>query len=326
MNKIKFKFLDIPIIRSCNLGCGGCLTFSDSKKIKGLVNLQDSKEWLQHWAAKLDPSAVTIFGGEPLLHPQFVAWCKEMRQRWPESELRINTNGYYLDRLYDKIDLLFTEDIRPQFMVSIQTGHEPYYSMVKKNIEQLKILVLEHLQNKYPEKHIVWNLWLVEEEIHKKWWRIDIDGVDSGIRITSCEQWQIPWQAHYQGVEHSLKPFYDYNDQWYENNHKSCQAKDFVNLYEGKIYKCPTSAVLEQTLSTFNLTNDSDWLPYLEKYPVLDTAASDDQIAAWFATQEHPEKVCNMCGFSGPKWTSGHLNRHELKQGWNFEVIPIESL
>ena len=326
MNKIKFKFLDIPIIRSCNLSCGGCLTFSDSKQIKGLVNLQKSVAWLEHWATRLDPSAVTIFGGEPLLHPQFVNWCKEVRRLWPKSELRINTNGYYLDRLFDTIELLFTEDIQPQFMVSIQTGHDPYYSLVKQNIEKLKLLVLEHLRNKYPEKHIVWNLWLVEEEIHKKWWRIEIDGVDSGIRITSCEQWQIAWQAHYQGIEQGLKPFYDYNDPWYSDNHKSCQAKDFVNLYEGKIYKCPTSAVLEQTLSTFNLTNDSDWLPYLENYPVLDTSATDSEIVDWFDTQKNPEKVCNMCGFGGPKWTSGHLNRHELKQGWNFEVIPIESL
>ena len=99
MNKVKFKFLDIPIIRSCNLECGGCLTFSDSKKIKGLVNLDQSRPWLEHWASRLDPSAVTIFGGEPLLHPNFIGWCKQVRQLWPNAELRINTNGYYLNTL-----------------------------------------------------------------------------------------------------------------------------------------------------------------------------------------------------------------------------------
>jgi organic radical activating enzyme len=326
MNKVKFKFLDIPIIRSCNLSCGGCLTFSDSKRIKGLVNLEESKEWLAHWADRLDPETVTVFGGEPLLHPQFVEWCIELRRLWPKADLRINTNGYYLDTVYDKIESLVTEEIRPQFIVSIQTGHEPYYSIVKQNIEKFKELVLSHYNQKYPEKNTVWNLWLDEQEIYKKWWRIDIDDIDTGMRITSCEQWRIYWQAHYQGVEDKLKPFYNYDDQWYSDNHSSCQAKEFVNLYKGKIYKCPTVAVLDHTLQTFDLAEDQDWAPYLENYPTLDTSASDSEVAAWFATQKNPEKVCNMCGFGGPKWTSGHLNRHELKQGWNFEVIPIESL
>ena len=149
MNKVKFKFLDIPIIRSCNLSCGGCLTFSDSKRIKGLVNLEESKEWLAHWADRLDPETVTVFGGEPLLHPQFVEWCIELRRLWPKADLRINTNGYYLDTVYDKIESLVTEEIRPQFIVSIQTGHEPYYSIVKQNIEKFKELVLSHYRQKY---------------------------------------------------------------------------------------------------------------------------------------------------------------------------------
>ena len=325
MNKIKFKFLDIPIIRSCNLGCGGCLTFSDSKKIKGLVNLNKSKEWLRYWADKLDPEEVTIFGGEPLLHPQFIEWCREVRSLWPNVGLRINTNGYYLNNLFDKISELFTEEIRPQFIVSIQTGHDPYYSSVKQDIDQIKNLVLQSLKEKYPNKKIEWVLWLDEPEIYKRWWRIDIDDCDTGIRITTCEQHKIPWQAHYQGTEGSLKPFYDYNDSWHTDNHKFCQAKNFVNLYKGKLYKCPTVAVLEHTLKTFNLPNDLDWEPYLENYSSLDITADNEEITNWFSNQKHPEKVCNMCGFSGPKWTHGHLNRHELKEGWKYQTIPIDS-
>jgi organic radical activating enzyme len=326
MNKVKVKFLDIPIIRSCNLGCGGCLTFSDSKKIKGTVNLNESKDWLEHWAARLDPEAVTVFGGEPLLHPQFVDWCRELRRLWPEADLRINTNGYYLDRLYSKVDQLFTEEIKPQFIVSIQTGHEPYYSIVKNNIETLKDKVLVYYKQKYPNSKVVWNLWLDEEEIYKKWWRIDIDDVDTRIRVTSCEQWRIYWQAHYQGKEDTLLPFYNYDDPWYKENHEYCQAKEFVNLYKGKIYKCPTTAVLEHTLTTFNLENQESWKPYLTNYVSLDMTASDEEVATWFKTQAEPEKICNMCGFGGPQWSSGHINRHELKENWKFEVIPIESL
>lgn len=319
MNKVKFKFLDIPIIRSCNLGCGGCLTFSDSKKIKGLVNLNKSHEWLEFWSKKLDPEAVTIFGGEPLLHPQFIDWCLAVREYWPNAELRINTNGYYLDTLYDKLDTLFTETIKPQFIVSIQTGFEPYYTSVKNNIETLKEKVLAHFLKKYPNQNVIWNLWLDEEEIYKKWWRIDIDGIDTRIRITSCEQWRIYWQAHYKGKEQFLQPYYNYNDQWYNDNHSLCQAKEFVNLYNGQLYKCPTTAVLRHTLETFNLQNNENWVPYLENYKSLTTDASDKEVIDWFNSQEVAEKICNMCGFAGPNWSSGHINRHEPKVNWKLK-------
>ena len=164
-------------------------------------------------------------------------------------------------------------------------------------------------------------MWLNEPDIFKSWWRIDINENDTGIRITSCEQHKIPWQAHYQGFEKELKPFYSYTDTWYIENHKSCQAKNFVNLYKGKLYKCPTTAVLEHTLTTFNLTTHNDWQQYLQNYQYLDTTATDIEIADWLKNQQNPEKICNMCGFSGPKYTNGHLNKHELKKNWKLKVI-----
>lgn len=323
---IKLDTLDIPIIRSCNLSCGGCLTFSDSKKIKGIVRLEDSMPWLEHWAKILDPTVVTVFGGEPLLHPQFIEWCLEIRRLWPNAGLRINTNGYYLDKILDKIDTHFIEVVRPQFVVSIQTGHEPYCSMVKQNIEKVKDTILNALKITYPNKVVYWDLWLDEPEIFKSWWRIDVDGASIGIIISICEQHKLTWQAHYHGSEHSLEPFYNYNDQWHVENHTSCQAKNFVNLYRGKLYKCPTVAVLEHTLQTFNLTNHTDWVEYRENYKPLDMESTPAEIEAWFENQKNPEKICNMCGFAGPKFTAGHLNRHELKENWKFEIIPIESL
>jgi hypothetical protein len=95
-------------------------------------------------------------------------------------------------------------------------------------------------------------------------------------------------------------------------------------LYKGKIYKCPTSAVLGHTLETFNLTDKPEWTEYLDNYDALTVDASDEQIKKWFETQSKPEKICNMCGFSGPKYTNGHLNRHELKEGWKFDIVPLD--
>ena len=241
MEKVKFRSLDIPIIRSCNLSCGGCLTFSDNKKIKGLVDPEESRPWLEYWSTKLDPDMVTVFGGEPLLHPNFVEWYKIIKEYWPNTYPRINTNGYYLDRLFDRVEDFFTEELQPKIIISIQTETEPYLSMVRQNIATLKQLIQEHYSKKY--KNVRWELWLDEPELNKEWWRLDRDvpisempaGTTSiPIWLTITEQYQAHWQAHYQGSGETLLPYYDYNDQYAASNHNICQSSPFVNLYVNK--------------------------------------------------------------------------------------------
>lgn len=324
MSKVKVKFLDIPIIRSCNLNCAGCLTFSDGKKIKGLVKLDESIEWLEHWSKKLDPTIVTVFGGEPLLHPQFVEWYKAIKHYFPDSTPRINTNGYYLHTLFDKIGDFFTEELQPRFIVSIQTEAEPYQTIVRNNIAELKQRVLDHYAAKYPNETVTWNLWLDEPEWLKKWWCIDIGGRNTGIWIVECTQYNQYWQDHYEGEMENIRPFYKWDDVHAATNHAACQAAPFVNLYKGKIYKCPTVAVLEHTLDTYGLMEEPEWDDYLKKYKHLDMNSTDEEIAQWFETQKSPENICNMCGFTGPKSRGGgHKNGHEPKEGWKLKQIPI---
>jgi len=332
MDKIKFQQLDIPIIRSCNLGCRGCLTFSDSKKIKGIVKLEESKEWLKYWSTKLLPVNTNIFGGEPLLHPEFIEWCLYVGRMWPISNLRVYTNGYYIpsiiaDEKTSKIFELSGKKI--SFVVSIQTAHEPYYSTVLDNIEKLKQYIVTLMKKRYRYVKAEWIPLEKSEEGSVYYnWRLYIDQKLKYIEISMCEQFKMPWQAHYTGYENTLKPHYEYDDGWYDENHKNCQAKTYVNLYKGKLYKCPTSAVLAHTLNTFNLQDNKEWEPYITNYESLDVTADDDHIIQWFETQNRPEKICNMCGFSGPRNSKsegqmGHLDRHELKENW---IMPISSL
>jgi 4Fe-4S single cluster domain len=324
MSKVKIKFLDIPIIRSCNLNCAGCLTFSDNKKIKGLVNLDESIPWLEYWSTKLDPTIVTIFGGEPLLHPQFVEWYKAVKYYFPDSTPRINTNGYYLNTLFDKVEDFFTAELQPRFIVSVQTEAEPYQSIVRNNIAELKSRVLEHWLKKYPDNGVEWKLWLDEPEWFKQWWAIFKDGQNSGVWITECSQFSQHWQDHYDGDMENIRPFYKWTDPYAADNHANCQAAPFTNLYKGKIYKCPTVAVLEHTLETYDIKDAPEWQDYLNNYKCLDMNSTDEEIAAWFDTQKAPENICNMCGFTGPKSRGGgHRNGHEPKEGWKLKHIPI---
>ena len=317
MEKIKFKHLDLPIIRSCNLACVGCMTHSDHKNIKGLVNIQESREWLQFWSERLEPEHITLFGGEPLLHPHFTEWCLAIREIWgPKVTISLNTNGYYLDKLIADVEKLFCEDIGLSIVVSVQTGHEPYLGKVYENIRLLKDAIAQYRNGD-------WNLWLDEYAVnYKRWYGLDTRDGRSRAGFTVCDQYKLHWCMHYTGQGETMRPLYNYDDEYYVGNHELCHTKNFVTLYKGQMFKCPPVGVLKHSLETFDLVDNPDWSSYLQNYHTVTPSSSDQDIQAWFAKQQTPEKVCNMCGFTGPKGgsISGESRSHVLKNYWNYSL------
>jgi MoaA/NifB/PqqE/SkfB family radical SAM enzyme len=321
MKKIRFHFLDIPIIRSCNLGCVGCMTFSDHKNIKGLVNLEESLDWLKFWASKLHPTIINIFGGEPLLHPHFIEWATEVKKIWGSgSDVGVNTNGYYLHLLFDKVHELFQPGNIQNIIVSIQTNTEPYLSKVEENIRILKQKIIDYYLSMPNVKTAEWYLWLDESETaHKQWFTLVVNGEGTNIGFTVCEMYKLFWASHYNGSGPTVVPNYDYNDQWYKENHGHCQAKEYMTLYRGTLYKCPPVGVLEHTLDTFNLKETTEWKPYIDNYKSLPAFSTDNKIIDWMNRQKEPELVCNMCAFSGPNRKT--IDRsHFLKPNWKYTL------
>lgn len=317
MDKIKFKHLDLPIIRSCNLACRGCMTHSDHKNIKGLVRVDESREWLKFWSTKISPEHITLFGGEPLLHPEFTKWALTIREIWGyDIVISLNTNGYYLDKLIPDIPVLLCEELGLSIVVSVQTGIEPYLSKVYKNIELFKSAVTKYRNGEY-------NLWLDEYDInYKRWYGLDINGLRSRAGFTVCDQYRLPFVKHHTGYGETMRPIYNYNDTWAEENHNICHTKNFVTLYRGNMYKCPPIGVLEHSLDTFGIGDLPEWAPYLKNYKTVGINSTDNEITDWFTRQASPENVCNMCGFSGPN--SGSISRdfrsHQLKNYWNYTL------
>ena len=326
MTPISFTHLDIPIIRSCNLACKGCITHSDHKKIKGTVKVDESLEWLKFWSERLKPSSVTVFGGEPLLHPEFTKWVTTVRGLWDYStSVRINTNGYYLDTIYDDIPALFGANNSIMLIVSVQTGTDPYLSKVYSNIETLKQRIVDYHLSRTGAgiKTAEWRIMIDEYEVnYKRWYRFFINDHATPLIMAVCDQYKLTWMTHYGGHGEQMRTVYDYNAEWYVDNHKFCQAKDFVTLYRGKLWKCPPMGVLEHTLDTFGIKNTPVWQPFLDRYTTVDTNSSDEEIAKWFAQQNTPEQVCNMCAFTGPKniRIEAEERSHHLKNHWKYSL------
>ena len=149
-----------------------------------------------------------------------------------------------------------------------------------------------------------------------------VNGMQTPVRISTCDQYKLSWCSHYKGTGENMEPMYDYNDSWYEENHSHCQARDFVTLHRGTMWKCPPIGVLENTLTTFDIDKRPDWAPYLQEYKTVSPTSTDEEIIAWFDQRNNPEKVCNMCGFAGPKsvYITADDRNHELKNYWKYTL------
>jgi pyruvate-formate lyase-activating enzyme len=299
--KFEIDYLDIVTIRSCQLKCEGCCTFSDHREINGLEEAEDYEKQLEHWAKFLSPKRTNIFGGEPLMHPRFINWFRLIRKNWPTLPIWVNTNGYYLDKLFEHVDELFIESELSLLFIAItkHTQDEPYGSLVDSNLQKLLDLI-KHAREKKHQTEFIWVRATEYESEHKKFYRlIKSNDPDTGFGLISyCEQYNDNFVPHYRGHGATLQPWHNYNDSaGMINNHEVCHIKKYVQFYKGDLYKCPPRAVLNHTLDTYGLSENEEWVDYYKDYTPLKLTDSEETIKKWLYQQNLPEKTCNMCGF-----------------------------
>jgi organic radical activating enzyme len=311
--KHNVDFLDLVIIRSCQLACEGCCTFSDHKKVNGLVDAKDAEPALAFWSQYLNPTRVHLFGGEPTMHPQLLDWFRLARKYWPMTAdgkflmpIWLNTNGYYLDKLFDDIDELFIDN---QMFVSVthHTLEEPYASLVTSNYQKLQDLIFAAAVKRQPNIGLQWVTDTPWDGGDYKKFTVLKDSYDRNHAILNMTfQHSEHFVPHYRGYGTELTPWHDYNDSEAKNiNHKACHINNYVQLYKDRLWKCPPRAVLNHTLETYNLQDTPQWAPYYNEYESLSTDASEDAINAWFDRQKTPENTCNMCGFMYSRGNTG---------------------
>ena len=64
-------------------------------------------------------------------------------------------------------------------------------------------------------------------------------------------------------------------------------------LYKGKIYKCSTVGLLEDTLVKLNYPNFDEWKPYISKG--LSHNCSEQELKSFIDNFGKPNEVCRMC-------------------------------
>lgn len=87
------QYLEIPIVKHCNLNCRYCSHLSnieDKYFISTEIYKRDVIRLSQLFS---DINEMRLLGGEPLLHPHIVELIKTTREVFPKTELKVATNG-----------------------------------------------------------------------------------------------------------------------------------------------------------------------------------------------------------------------------------------
>jgi len=222
--------LDFMIAYSCNLACKGCVSLSDFDRA-GVASLEDISAWSQEWHTVISPDVITLFGGEPTLHPKLIEVCKTIKQYWPNTTLRLITNGYLLGNF-------------PAEAWFDLTPFELQVSMHRKDHEQL-------INQKI--KHIL--------AVHSDWKVIQHAGPGEHKQL----EWTRPGFKLYKSVfGEFVAPYLIKDSKLVAANgdpvvaHSICGAPNTPVLYKNKLYKCPAVA------NVMDLTNEN-WFGYSAK-------------------------------------------------------------
>ncbi|MCQ2743360.1 MAG: 4Fe-4S cluster-binding domain-containing protein [bacterium] len=102
-NKKQIEMIELHVTDHCNLNCKSCMHFSPLA-CNEFVKLKDFKQDLKTLAfvGREAIKEIHILGGEPLLHPQLLKMLKLTRHYFPNSLIKLISNGILVAKQKDE--------------------------------------------------------------------------------------------------------------------------------------------------------------------------------------------------------------------------------
>ena len=296
---IKIKTLDIVIARACNLSCKGCVTFSNFSHIRGVLRWEDQRDKILPWLDRFEiETFITLFGGEPLMNPDIMQYLTGIldyyKQRGQKQNILIQTNGI---RLLENLDIirLGCETSSITIDVSVHSSHPNYKDKLRWGIAAAnEIIEQEQVKNEDLK-----NFLSVTDYVGEEWVNHYLTDSDTGV----------------------IKPSRPYHSEDYDIPHSHCHIKDFVNLYDGRLYKCPPMATIGDYAANTPNFDTQQWHSWLE----YKSCGPDDDVEAWMKQRNGPENVCNMC-FPKQDQKQKIIHDADIKYFIPYDEVKFEKL
>ncbi len=262
--KFDFYMLDVHLTNRCNLHCDGCNHWSNYS-LSGLFSNATLRAWAEPWTEKVSPRRINLLGGEPFLNKEYPEIIATYRSLFPDSTLKIFTNGFLLSKQHG-----LHECLKENNAILIVTDHsrDPRY------------------RGKLDKELSTIASWGERRLKKETWFRkvYDLNGVEVEIRDMKGH-----WYKTYTGNGVNARPYKDNNPR---KSWEECVSKNSVQLYQGKLYKCGTIAYLNDFLEKFELREHPDWAGYCN-YQALSPECTDGELKQFLLREE--EEICRMC-------------------------------
>ena len=260
----RFRRLDINVAYACNLACKGCISLSDFDR-RGVEPLQDLKIQCETWSKLIDPSIISIFGGEPLMHPHIEKVLNHIREAWPHAQIRFITNGYLL-RKYDP-ELWFKFG---QLEMQISIHRQDHEDIITKEIKRIV------------SRRKDWKTKRTHSDGHRQ---LELTNENLVIYKSKFGRFVMPYKLE----NGELTPF----NSDPAKAHAICGNPNVPILYKNKLYKCAPITYLPFALKRTNQLNEPWWKKYLEYTPA--SLYNENELDEFFTVQRQPEQICSMC-------------------------------
>ena len=259
--RVVLPVLEFHVAFGCNLTCESCAHYSNHAH-SGMIAPAELERQIALWNRKLLPGQFRVMGGEPTLNKNLLDLIRVARQGWPDG---FGPAGTQLELITNGLRLdrfpglpALLEEASCHLVISVHHDSPEY----ARALEPIRALVKG---------------WRAAHRFRVSW------------RPSSRR-----WTRRYHGYGSAMKPFTD-GDQ--RQSWKNCSAKRCVQLFEGKLWKCPALAYLPMQHAKYKL--GAEWQPYLH-YEALAPDATLPEVAAFLKREDEPE--CLMCPANPPRF------------------------
>ena len=156
LNKPLMGYLQVILIKNCNLNCKGCTHFANLFNLKDRIgsgyDIEELKRDLNIISNNVEVFRLRLLGGEPLLYENLKEAIKLSRSFFPHSDIRIVTNGLLLLKASsDLLDCIYENDIGLD--ISLYKPTAEIREKIEDRLKQLNIkYCFENIESKYIEK------------------------------------------------------------------------------------------------------------------------------------------------------------------------------
>ena len=133
----ELDFVAIHITDNCNLNCANCSVFSSIIRKPSFPDRYLTKKGILALKKYFDQiQVIRLLGGEPLLNPEWLSYCRFLRKLYPFSDIEVVSNGLLISSLSGE-DLMTMKELNITFDIS-------YYPVIGEKIDDIHRLLKKY--------------------------------------------------------------------------------------------------------------------------------------------------------------------------------------